>query len=71
MRRSSATMNAKGELVGLAFDGNYESMASGWMFMPAITRSIHVDIRYIEWLLDAVDNGDEVLKEMGVSPKID
>ncbi len=67
----SATLNAKGELVGLAFDGNYEAMASDWMFMPSITRSIHVDIRYIEWLLDAVDNGDHILQEMGVQPRIE
>ena len=67
----SATLNAKGELIGLAFDGNYESMASDWQFQPAITRSIHVDIRYILWLLDAVDGGDHLLKEMGVEPKID
>jgi hypothetical protein len=66
----SATLNARGELVGLAFDGNYEAMASDWMFMPAITRSIHVDIRYVEWLLDAVDGGHQVLKEMGVEPRI-
>jgi hypothetical protein len=66
----SATLNAKGELVGLAFDGNYEAMASDWVFMPAITRTIHVDFRYVEWLLDAVDGGDHILKELGVEPKI-
>jgi hypothetical protein len=67
----SATLNAKGELVGLVFDGNYEAMASDWVFVPAVTRSIHVDVRYILWLLDAVDNGDHLLKEMGVTPKVD
>ena len=67
----SATLNAKGELTGLVFDGNYESMASDWQFQPAITRSIHVDVRYVLWLLDAVDQGDQLLKEMGVEPKLD
>ena len=67
----SATLNAKGELTGLVFDGNYEAMASDWLFQPAITRSIHVDIRYVLWLLDAVDPGDHLLREMGVTPKID
>ncbi|MCB9610287.1 MAG: S46 family peptidase [Polyangiaceae bacterium] len=67
----SPTLNAKGELVGLAFDGNYEAMASDWLFMPAITRSIHVDIRYVLWLMDAVDHADDLLKEMGVTPSID
>ncbi|MBX7080329.1 MAG: S46 family peptidase [Nannocystaceae bacterium] len=66
----SATLNAKGELVGLAFDGNYESIASNWMFIPGITRSIHVDVRFIEWVLDAVDEGDHLLREMGVTPKL-
>ena len=67
----SATLNAKGELVGLVFDGNYEAMASDWVFVPSVTRSIHVDVRYIQWLLDAVDNGDHLLKELGVGPRVD
>jgi hypothetical protein len=66
----SATLNAKGELVGLVFDGNYEAMASDWVFIPSITRSIHVDVRYILWLLDGPFQGDHILKEMGVTPKL-
>ncbi len=66
----SATLDAKGHLVGLAFDGNYESIASNWMFIPGITRSIHVDIRFVLWVLDAVDEGDHLLREMGVEPKL-
>ncbi|WP_437998182.1 S46 family peptidase [Sorangium sp. So ce185] len=64
----SATLNARGELVGLAFDGNYEAMASDWLFMPSITRTIHVDHRYMQWVMDAVSGADAVLKEMGGSP---
>ena len=64
----SPTLNARGELVGLAFDGNYEAMASDWIFMPAITRSIHVDIRYVLWLMDYVDGADHLLREMGIQP---
>ena len=67
----SATLDARGQLVGLVFDGNYEAMASDWLFLPEITRSIHVDIRYVLWLLDAVDGGDHLLNEMGVTPKVD
>ena len=67
----SATLDARGNLVGLVFDGNYEAMASDWLFLPEITRSIHVDIRYVLWLLDAVDGGDHLLTEMGVTPKVD
>ncbi|EYF06337.1 S46 family peptidase [Chondromyces apiculatus] len=66
----SATMNARGELVGLAFDGNYEAMASDWLFMPSITRTIHVDLRYMLWVMDAVGNADDVLRELGVKPAI-
>jgi len=67
----SATLNRYGELVGLAFDGNYEAMASDWLFMPEITRAIHVDLRYVLWLMDAVDHADRLLKELGVTPSID
>ncbi|WP_437570124.1 S46 family peptidase [Sorangium sp. So ce542] len=67
----SATLNARGELVGLAFDGNYEAMASDWLFMPSITRTIHVDHRYMQWVMDAVSGADAVLKEMGGTPVIE
>ncbi|MCA9635990.1 MAG: S46 family peptidase [Myxococcales bacterium] len=67
----SATLNARGELVGLVFDGNYEAMASDWLFIPEITRSIHVDIRYILWIMDAVDGAEHLMQEMGVTPAID
>jgi hypothetical protein len=65
----SATLNARGELIGLAFDGNYESIASDWVFTPATSRSIHVDIRYILWLMDRVDGAQHLMREMGVQPK--
>lgn len=66
----SATLDARGDLVGLAFDGNYEAMASDWVFVPSVTRSIHVDVRYVLWLLDGPFGGDAILREMGVSPKL-
>jgi len=66
----SPTLNGKGELVGLAFDGNYESMASDVLFLPEITRTIHVDLRYVLWSMD-VAGADNVLQEMGVKPSID
>jgi hypothetical protein len=55
----------------VVFDGNYEAMASDWVFIPPITRSIHVDLRYILWVMDAVDGADGLLKEMGVKPAIE
>jgi hypothetical protein len=66
----SATLNAKGELIGLAFDGNYESIASDWVFMPDVTRSIHVDVRYILWVMDTVDGAHRLIEEMGATPKV-
>jgi V8-like Glu-specific endopeptidase len=66
----SPTLNARGELIGLVFDGNYEAMASDWVFMPEITRSIHVDIRSVLWVMDAVDEADHLLTEMGVTPSL-
>jgi len=66
----SPTLNARGELVGLLFDGNYEAVASDVVFLPEITRSIHVDFRYVQWILD-VDGADNVLTELGVTPSIE
>ena len=62
----SATLNARGELVGLAFDGTYESVASDWLFVPS-TRSIHVDLRYILFLLQDVDHAQELLGELSAA----
>ncbi len=62
----SATLNAKGELVGLAFDGTYESVASDWVFSPT-TRSIHVDLRYVLFLLQDVEHAQALLTELGVA----
>ncbi len=51
----SPTLNAKGELCGLLFDGTYESLGSDFVVDPDITRSIHVDAVYMLWVMDAVD----------------
>jgi peptidase S46-like protein len=66
----SPTLNAKGELVGLAFDGNKEGLASDIVFNGATTRTIHVDARYMIWMMDAVDGADHLVKEMGLSPQL-
>ena len=62
----SATINARGELVGLAFDGVLDTIASDWSYLTEVTRTIHVDLRYILWTMDAVDGADELLGELGV-----
>ncbi len=62
----SAALNAKGELIGLAFDGTLDSIISDWDFNKAMTRSIQVDSRYMLWNMKHVDKADNLLKEMGV-----
>jgi hypothetical protein len=60
----SATLNAKGELVGLIFDGTYESMTGDWAFDAEQVRSIHVDIRYMLWLLESVEAATHIVDEL-------
>ncbi len=67
----SATLNAKAELVGLLFDGNWESIIADWDFIPAITRSIHVDMRYVLWIMEHLYSADNLLREMGIEPQSD
>lgn len=62
----SPAMNAQGALVGIAFDRNWEAVAADWMYDPNLTRSIHVDIRYLLWTLDQVEHANVLLAEMGV-----
>jgi hypothetical protein len=61
----SATLDAEGKLTGLAFDGTYESVAADWLFLPE-TRSIHVDVRYLLWVMSEVKNAAWLLAEIGV-----
>jgi hypothetical protein len=67
----SATLDANGRLVGLLFDGNWESMISDWDFLPVVTRSIHVDVRYMLWVMDRLDGAHHLLEEMGITPAFD
>ncbi|MCL9998485.1 MAG: S46 family peptidase [Erythrobacter sp.] len=62
----SSTLNARGEFVGLAFDGTIEGVVSDWMYDPAINRTIHVDSRFMLWTMDKVDGATRLLEEMGV-----
>jgi hypothetical protein len=62
----SATLNARGELVGLLFDGTIESVNSDWDFDPRTTRSIHVDSRYMLWVMEKVDKANNLLEEMNI-----
>ena len=60
----SPIMNAKGELIGLAFDGNWESMSSDVMFEPDLQRCINVDIRYVLFIIDKFGGAGHLVKEM-------
>jgi Peptidase S46 len=63
----SPTLNSRGELVGLLFDGTYESVASNYLFDTVKTRSIHVDTRYMLWNMAEVDGAGNLLQEMGIA----
>jgi hypothetical protein len=65
----SPVMNGKGELIGLAFDGNYEAIDSDFQFNPALSRTISVDIRYVLWCMDYVDKAHALMREIGVEPQ--
>jgi len=66
----SPMLNAKGEIVGLAFDGTTEGLASDVVFNGATTRVIHAAARYMLWNMDLLDGGDQLIKEMGRQPKL-
>ncbi|SFM31460.1 S46 family peptidase [Rugamonas rubra] len=63
----SAALNAKGEFIGLAFDGTLDSIISDWDYNKANTRDIQVDLRYMLWNMKHVDHADNLLKEMGAN----
>ena len=59
-------MNAKGELIGLAFDGNIEALSSDLKFDPELQRCINVDIRYVLWILDKFGESKYLFNEMEI-----
>lgn len=65
----SATLNARGEFVGLAFDGTLDGVISDWWYEAPINRTIHVDSRYMLWVMDRVDGAQRLLTEMGLQPE--
>jgi hypothetical protein len=62
----SPVMNAKGEIIGIAFDGNWEAMTSNWQYDYAMQRCIAVDFRYVLFVTEKFGNAGFLLKEMGV-----
>jgi hypothetical protein len=65
----SPVLNAKGEIIGLAFDGNKESLASDAYFHPQMNKCVNVDIRYVLWIIEKYAKADHFIKEMNISFK--
>ena len=60
----SPVLDARGDLIGLAFDGNWESMSSDVMFEPQLQRCICVDIRYVLWMVEKVGGAHNIIREL-------
>jgi len=62
----SPTLDANGNLIGIAFDGNYEAMSCDYAFEPAIQRTIIVDIRYVLFVVDKFAGAKNLIDEMNI-----
>jgi hypothetical protein len=66
----SPVINAYGELIGLAFDGNWEAMSGDIAFEPELQRTISVDIRYVLFIIDKFAGAKNLINEMTIVQKI-
>ena len=62
----SPVLDAYGNLIGLAFDGNWEAMSGDVIFEPELQRCICVDIRYVLWMMDKFGGATYLLDEMDI-----
>ncbi len=62
----SPIINGKGELIGLAFDGNWEAMSGDVNFEPNLQRTINVDIRYVLFVIDKVYGATNIIDELDI-----
>jgi hypothetical protein len=60
----SPVLNGNGELIGLAFDGNYEALSHKLAFDKDLNRTINVDIRYVLWCIDKLGGATNIIKEL-------
>ena len=60
----SPVMNKNGDLIGLAFDGNWEAMSGDIAFEPQLQRTISVDIRYVLWIVDKFAGATNIIEEL-------
>ena len=63
-------MNAKGELIGLAFDGNWEAMSSNIAYAPKLQRTIVVDIRYVLFIIDKFAGAGNLVDELTIHKSV-
>ncbi|UCE18997.1 MAG: S46 family peptidase [Gemmatimonadota bacterium] len=62
----SPVINGRGEIIGVAFDGNYESMTSDYQYDYELTRAINVDARYVLFVTDKFGGAQNVLEELDI-----
>ena len=62
----SPVMNGNGELIGVAFDGNWEAMSGDIAFEPELQRCINVDIRFVLWVIDIYAGATHLIDEMEI-----
>ena len=62
----SPVINGKGELIGIAFDGNWEAMSGDLAFEPELQRCINVDIRFVLWVIDTYAGATHLIDEMEI-----
>ncbi len=62
----SPVINGRGELIGIAFDGNWEAMSGDIAFEPALQRTINVDIRYVLFIIDRVAGATNLIDELDI-----
>ena len=60
----SPVLNGDGDLIGLAFDGNWEAMSGDIAFEPELQRTISVDIRYVMWIIDKMAGAQNLIDEI-------
>lgn len=62
----SAMFNARGQLLGLAFDGNWEAMSSDYLYEPRLQRCIGVDIRYVLFIIEKYGKAGRLIEELKI-----
>ena len=62
----SPVINKNGELIGIAFDGNWEAMSGDIAFEPELQKCINVDIRFVLFVIDKYAGASHLLKEMKI-----